>query len=137
MSPTIDPQAIEQLPPALLQTLPAGTPPPGVQSNFVDPPTLVPAVLGVGASFLVLALFCFVIRAWTKLSINKRCSWDDCKCFVLALYFTVEVCLPFSASNVHLGLCKSRYRKTIKAALIIAPMPSAIRASHVRWHSFR
>ncbi|KAL8853061.1 MAG: hypothetical protein Q9221_002091 [Calogaya cf. arnoldii] len=73
----ISAQSIEQIPPALLQTLPAGAAPPGILPNFVDPPTLVPAVLGVGTAFLALALFCFSIRVWTKLAINKRCSWDD------------------------------------------------------------
>ena len=76
----VDAQSVEQIPPSLLQTLPAGTAPSGFSTNFVDPPTLVPAVLGVGTSFLTLALICFSVRAWTRLAINKRCSWDDCKC---------------------------------------------------------
>ena len=75
----VDAQSIERIPPALLQTLPTKAPPPGILSNFVNPPTLVPAVLGVGTAFLILALICFSLRAWTKLAINKRCSWDDCK----------------------------------------------------------
>ncbi|KAL8937600.1 MAG: hypothetical protein Q9216_004340 [Gyalolechia sp. 2 TL-2023] len=91
MSSSVDIQAIKNLTPTQLQTLPAGVPPPGMQPNFVDPPTLVPAVLGVGASFLALALFCFSIRVWTKVTINKRLSWDDLTCtlgflFALAMY---------------------------------------------------
>lgn len=63
MSASVDPQAIKQLPLSVLRTLPAGVPPPDVQPNFVNPPTLIPVVLGVGTSFLALALCCFSIRA--------------------------------------------------------------------------
>lgn len=79
MSATVDPQAIKQLPLSVLRTLPAGVPPPGVQPNFENPPSLVPVVLSVGTSFLVLAFCCFSIRAWTKLTIVKKFSWDDCE----------------------------------------------------------
>lgn len=91
MSNIVDPKAIEQLPPSVLRTIPAGTPPSNVQPNFIHPPTLVPAVLGVGASFLTLALFCFLIRLWTKLTITKKFTWDDLTCtlgflFALTMY---------------------------------------------------
>lgn len=75
----IDPKVIESIPPEILKTLPAGTPPPGIQPNFSDPPTLFPAILGVGTAFLVLALLCFLIRIYTKFTISKRWGWDDCK----------------------------------------------------------
>ncbi|KAL8810238.1 MAG: hypothetical protein Q9200_002737 [Gallowayella weberi] len=86
MSATIDAKAIEQLPPSLLQSQPAGSPPPGVLPNFGDPPTLVPPILGVGTSFLALALFCFSIRAWTKLTIIRKFSWDDCADVLLGFW---------------------------------------------------
>lgn len=79
MSLAVDPKAIQHLPLSVLRTLPAGVPPKGVQANFVNPPTLVPSVLGVGTSFLALALCCFSIRVWTKLNIVKMLSWDDCE----------------------------------------------------------
>ncbi|KAL8785763.1 MAG: hypothetical protein Q9195_008506 [Heterodermia aff. obscurata] len=87
----MDTQAIKDIPPSLLQTLPAVQPPPGVQSNFEDPTTLVPAILGVSSSFLALAVICFSIRVCAKLTIYKKCSWDDLTCslgflFTLAMY---------------------------------------------------
>lgn len=75
----IDPKIIESIPLEILSTLPAGDPPPGIQPNFSDPPTLVPALLGVPAAFLVLAVLCFFVRIYTKVFISKRWGWDDCE----------------------------------------------------------
>ena len=74
-----DPQLIQSIPPALLGTLPAGQPPPGIQPDFADPPTRVPVILGVGITFAVLAVICFSIRIYTKLAITKNWKWDDCE----------------------------------------------------------
>ena len=76
---TADPQAIQSIPSALLKTLPAGQPPPGVQPNFADPPSRAPVILGVCLTFAVLAVICFSIRIYTKLAIAKNWKWDDCK----------------------------------------------------------
>lgn len=75
----IDPKLIESIPPAVLKTLPAGQPPPGIEANFADPSTRVPVVLGVGIAFIALAVFCFSIRIYTKLAITKNWKWDDGK----------------------------------------------------------
>ena len=75
----IDPKVIESIPPAVLRTMPAGQPPPGIQPNFADPPSLVPAVLGTGVAFLALATVCFSIRIYTKALITKKWTWDDRK----------------------------------------------------------
>ena len=74
-----DPKAIESISPENLRSNPAGRPPPGIQPDFVDPPSLVPAILGVGAAFLALALFCYSIRIYTKLFITRKWQWDDGK----------------------------------------------------------
>ena len=74
-----DPKSIESIPPALLKTIPAGQPPPGIVPNFADPPTLVPVVLGVCIAFMTLAFFCFSIRIYTKLVIAKKWNWADCE----------------------------------------------------------
>lgn len=74
---TVDPKLIGSIPPASLKTLPAGQPPPGIQPNFVDPPTRVPVILGVGIAFLVLAVLCFSIRIYSKLATAKSWKWDD------------------------------------------------------------
>ena len=79
---TLSPQEVQQiasLPPSALKSIPAAAPPPGVQPNFGNPDTLVPAVLGVGTAFLALALFCFSLRIYSKLRISRNASWDDCK----------------------------------------------------------
>ncbi|CAD6566657.1 MAG: hypothetical protein ASARMPREDX12_008782 [Alectoria sarmentosa] len=87
----IDPKLIESIPPALLKILPAGQPPPGIQSNFADPLTRVPVILGVSIAFVVLAVFCFSIRIYTKLALAKNWQWDDLTCS-----------LGFMCSIVHL-----------------------------------
>ncbi|MCJ1463139.1 hypothetical protein MMC07_001744 [Pseudocyphellaria aurata] len=76
----VDAKVIESIPPEILKTIPAGDPPPGIQPNFSDPPTLFPALLGVGIAFLVLAVACFFIRIYTKFAISKRWGWDDLTC---------------------------------------------------------
>ncbi|KAL9073530.1 MAG: hypothetical protein Q9157_004714 [Trypethelium eluteriae] len=58
--------------------MPSGPPPPGVQPNFVDPPSRAPIVLGVSSAALALACPCFFLRIYTKLAIAKRWTWDDC-----------------------------------------------------------
>lgn len=68
----IDPKVIESIPPAVLKTLPAGQPLPGIEPNFAHPSTRVPVVLGVGITFSVLAVLCFSIRIYTKLAIKKN-----------------------------------------------------------------
>lgn len=74
-----DPELIKSIPLAVLKTIPAGQPPPGINPNFADPPTRVPIILGICAAFLVLAVICFVIRIYTKLAVAKKWTWDDCK----------------------------------------------------------
>jgi len=74
---TIDPKLIESIPPAVVKTLPAGQPPPGVKPNFTHPATRVPIVLAVGIAFVALAVVCFSIRIYTKLTMRKKWKWDD------------------------------------------------------------
>lgn len=75
----VDPKVIESIPLAVLKTMPAASPPPGIQPNFADPPTRVPVILGVSIAFFVLAIFCFSIRIYTKLAVVKNWKWDDCE----------------------------------------------------------
>ena len=77
-SSAITPEELGSLSPALLAQIPAATPPSGVQPNFTNPETRVPVILGVGIAFLVLAISCYSIRIYTKVS-AKRWSWDDCE----------------------------------------------------------
>jgi len=78
-SGNIDPKVIESLPEAFLKITPGAQPPPGVVPNFIHPPTRVPVMLGVTIPFLILALFCFSIRIYTRIVLTKNWRWDDCK----------------------------------------------------------
>lgn len=79
-SDKFDPSMIKSIPPELLKKIPGELPPPGVQPNFVDPPTRVPVILGVGSAFLLLALLCYTVRVYTKTFIARHLKWDDRKC---------------------------------------------------------
>lgn len=75
----VDPKLIESIPLTVLKTMPAASPPPGIQPNFADPPTRVPVILGVSIAFFVFAILCFSIRIYTKLAVVKNWKWDDCE----------------------------------------------------------
>ena len=79
MSASIDPKVVESIPESVLAILPAATPPPGVLANFIDPPTRVPVLLGLGSTFLLIALLCYTVRIYTKVAIVKSWKWDDGK----------------------------------------------------------
>lgn len=75
----VDPKVIESIPLAVLKITPAETPPLGIRPDFVNPTTRVPVILGISIAFLVLAIFYFSIRIFTKLVIVKKWKWDDCE----------------------------------------------------------
>ncbi|MCJ1400967.1 hypothetical protein MMC11_004178 [Xylographa trunciseda] len=90
----IDPKLIGSIPLALLKTIPAGQPPPGIQPNFADPLTRVPVILGVGIAFIILAVLCFSVRIYTKLVLAKNWKWDDLTCslgFMCSIVYFVAV----------------------------------------------
>ena len=62
--------------PAFLQ-LPALTPPPGVESNFQNPEDKGPTLVIVGGILLALVVISLLNRAYTKLCIIQKVSWDD------------------------------------------------------------
>jgi hypothetical protein len=103
MAPVITPDAklIESLPLEWLKTMPALPPPPGVTANFADPPSTVPATIGVGTAFLALALFCFSIRIYTNFFVTKKWNWDDCR----SHQEPSQSMLTGRNSNLHAGLC--------------------------------
>ncbi len=68
-----------QLPPDALKQLPAGTPPPGVVSNFTNPEDKGYVLVTVATVFLVLGLFAFCIRAYGRVYVIKRVGWGDGK----------------------------------------------------------
>lgn len=70
--------------PAFLQ-LPALTPPPGVIPNFTNPDNRGPTLIVVGAIFLALVVIALTNRAYTKLFIVRKASWDDLTIFLSAV----------------------------------------------------
>ena len=63
----------------LLEDIPALPPPPGVVSNFVNPPTLGPTLIAINAVFLPLTMIAVTIRIYVKGHIIRAIGWDDCK----------------------------------------------------------
>ena len=64
-----------QLPPGIdLSQIPSGQPPDGVQSNFVDPPTLGSALIGISVVMMSIA----AVIVTTRVVANARkFSWAD------------------------------------------------------------
>ena len=71
--------SLVDIPAYLLAELPLATPPPGVNSNFDDPPTSGTKFIIVGGVMIPLMLVFFTIRIITKYTIIRRLSWDDCE----------------------------------------------------------
>ena len=59
--------------------LPAQSPPPGVESNFIDPVTCAPDLVATSVLCLSLMVVCVAIRFYTKLYIKNVWGWDDCR----------------------------------------------------------
>ena len=76
-SPSID--QLAQLPPNIFNSLAALPPPPGVQSNFIDPEDRGHVLVGVATFLFSLSTCFFLNRVYTKALIVRRASWDDRK----------------------------------------------------------
>ena len=63
---------------AMLLNGPALPPPPGVTSQFVDPPNLEQLTIGIFTTCIFLATVAVVLRMWTKLLIIRQTTLDDC-----------------------------------------------------------
>lgn len=137
----IDPKLIESIPPAVLKTIPAGQPPPGIVPNFADPSNRAPVVVGVGIAFSVLAVFCFSIRIYTKLAIKKNWKWDDVTCSlgfmfsIVYFVFTVNGCINGATGrhiwDVHLDkpLGKPNLYQDYVATIMATPALGLIKSS--------
>ncbi|KAL8717817.1 MAG: hypothetical protein Q9225_004972, partial [Loekoesia sp. 1 TL-2023] len=136
-----DPKLLESLPLEILRTTPAGQPPPGIQANLADPRTRVPVILGVGTAFLVLAVFCFSVRIYTKVAITKNWKWDDLTCslgFMCSIVYFVAVvmgCINGAAGrhqwDMHLDkvLNKSSLYQDYITTIMITPALGLIKIS--------
>ena len=70
-----------QLTPDQVQALldgPAGTPPPGMKPNFVDPPSLFTPIIVTLALTLFISTSALAMRIYTKLRIIKAWHLEDC-----------------------------------------------------------
>jgi hypothetical protein len=81
---------INSIPPALLATLPAAPPPPGIVPNFEHPPSRSNLLLGLTSVFLALAVISYSIRMYTKIKIFRKLTWDDCKSNEASIAFKVN-----------------------------------------------
>ena len=68
-----------KLPPSVLRERPAQDPPPGTQSNLVDPYNRGPQMAVAATIIVALALICYAMRMYSKTSIIRRFSVDDCE----------------------------------------------------------
>ena len=64
---------------ALLEGIPALSPPPGVISNFINPPTVAPSLIAINGVFLPLTIIAVTIRIYVKGRIIRALGWDDCE----------------------------------------------------------
>ena len=61
-----------------LDQMPAGVPPPGVNApNFVDPPTIAPALITVNAVLMPITALFVVGRLWSNFHSSRKLGWDD------------------------------------------------------------
>lgn len=68
----------EQIKAALLDG-PAARPPPGIESNLVNPTNINTALVIVLSFFLIITSSVILIRVYTKISIMKTTAYEDCK----------------------------------------------------------
>lgn len=73
------------LPPSVLAEIPAGSPPDGQLSNFVDPPSIGPAFVTVGAIVTAIMMVFVMIRFYAKTFIVKKLSPDDWTCLIATI----------------------------------------------------
>ena len=59
--------------------VPGLTPPPGVTSNFVNPPSQSNITIIVMTVYLVLTTPLVILRMYTRAFVKGPVKWDDCK----------------------------------------------------------
>ncbi|BCS20856.1 uncharacterized protein APUU_21288S [Aspergillus puulaauensis] len=73
---------MEELP---LDQQPAMPPPPGLETNFVDPPSRQPAIIAMSVVFVSLMLLVVSVRTYTRTRILKSWGWDDTTCIIAVI----------------------------------------------------
>lgn len=59
------------------EDIPAIPPPEGMESNFVNPPSMYPLLLGIGITCMFIMTTAVCIRTYTKLVILKKFNHED------------------------------------------------------------
>ena len=62
-----------------LSQVPAYPPPPGMVSNFVDPPSLASAIIVSSSIIVGIMVLCVTARMYAKACVTHTVGWDDCK----------------------------------------------------------
>lgn len=97
--------SLSMLSPEELAQLPGAQPPPGIIPNFVDPESCGNAVFaGLAISSALMALF-VILRMYTKITIKRSHSWEDCRSF-LGQFFRNPSNLPVVCRYFHRCNCK-------------------------------
>ena len=65
-----------------LSETPAGIPPPGVTPNFIDPQTLVPALIAVNLVMILWTISFVVIRLYVNSHARRGLAMDDCETYL-------------------------------------------------------
>ena len=104
-SQTLSPDELAQIPPSVLNTLPALQPPAGVQPNFVNPENRGYIQTTVASVLFGLMVCLFANRIYTKLVVVRKLSWDDCKS-ALRHIDQIAMRLKIKQSVMHDWICR-------------------------------
>lgn len=67
------------IPPGIdLSKIPMAPPPPGINSNFVNPESLATPAIVIGVSMLVMTAFVVIVRLFSNYHAARGLGWDDC-----------------------------------------------------------
>jgi hypothetical protein len=88
---------INKIPKGLLEKVPAGKPPPGVQPNLVNPTNDVGYRILAGITVvMVIMLFFATLRFYVAIRIKRRMGWDDWMAIAAILascWYYILVCI--------------------------------------------
>lgn len=90
---------------------PALSPPAGVQSDFVDPPTLMSAVIAGTAVIHILTLPFILLRAYVNAFVSRNLQIEDYLC-----YLSYLGCIAYTAAIVHaedIGMARHMWDITV------------------------
>ncbi|ERF77190.1 hypothetical protein EPUS_06470 [Endocarpon pusillum Z07020] len=121
-----------QLTPQQWQNAPASPPPPGVLSNFVDPPSHKPEIIALEGVFLSLMLMAVAVRIFVRLRVIKMWGWDDYTCIIAAVGALVHMTVYIQMFKVGFG----RHLWDIPAAQLFSTRNRRILSANTIVYSF-